>query len=188
MEYQKIKRDIENYTRISISHKYIEAKQYVEKCENTIQTLTLTIENSKIQIATNTDICNKIDEECNELQGILDGESGGQLQRMEEILAEKTKIETVAISSKKVIISELDTEKRNLKTLEKTIQEDRKLLAVKEEEMTSTKGLFENLKESNDKDANAYDDARKKFEALSSGSSINEDGESESIQHQLTSK
>lgn len=82
----------------------------------------------------------------------------------------------------------IETDQRKLMALAKSIKSDEADLAKQEGQMQKMNGLFETLKTAETTDQNAFLDAQKKFEAVSSGLSINDEGEASSLQDQLMSK
>lgn len=54
--------------------------------------------------------------------------------------------------------------------------------------MAKVGGLFESLKEADEADSKAFSDAQKRFQAVSAGLDMIEDGQASSLQEQLTSK
>lgn len=68
VEYQKICRDVDYLTRISISYKYLQCVKNVENCENTIAKLNLEIENSHKQIETNVEEVAQLEASIEEIQ------------------------------------------------------------------------------------------------------------------------
>ncbi len=184
-EFQKIVREIESLTRIYISHKYLQQKKTVENCENELQTMANFIETSKQTILDNEQKAITIDEECAEIRRVIDTESGGQLKGLEEELQVKSKQEATVIGEKNSVASALDAENRKLKRTEKTIKDDENALKAKEAAMGKLNSLFETLKTAEQVDSNAYEESRKKYEAISSGLATNEGGEASSLQDQL---
>ena len=82
----------------------------------------------------------------------------------------------------------IETEKRKLVALTKSIKSDEADLAKQEGHMQKMQGLFETLKTAETTDQNAFLEAQKNFEAVSSGLSINDEGQASSLQDQLMSK
>lgn len=187
MEFQKIVRDIEYLTRIHISYRYLQFKKVVEHCENSIAQANTFIDDSNLKMIENDKKTVIIDQECQLIQQKIDNESGGALEELEKELTLKLKEEAQSNGAKKSIELELNTEKRNLKAIEKNICDDGKILTAKEKEMTQTADVFEGLKNADAHDTKAYEDAKKRFEAISSGLATNEDGEASSLQEQLIS-
>lgn len=184
-EFQKIVREIESLTRIYVSHKYLLQKKTVEDCENELQAIANFIEESKKTILDNERESVKIDEECAEMRRIMDTDSGGVLKALEEELLVASKAEAKVQGEKNSIASELDAENRKLKRTEKTIKDDEKALNTKEASMAKLNSLFDSLKTADEVDSAAYEESRKKYEAISSGLATNESGEASSLQDQL---
>lgn len=187
-EFQKIVREIESLTRIYISHKYLQQKKTLENCENELQTMANFIETSKQTIVDNEEESVKIDEECVEIRRLIDTESGGELKALEEELHVKSKQEAKDQGERNSVASSLNAENRKLKQTEKTINDDESALKSKEAGMEQLNSLFESLKTADEVDSNAYEESRKKYEAISSGLATNESGEASSLQDQLIGK
>lgn len=185
VEYQKIVRDIDYLTHIHVSFVYQNCKKAVENCEKNIKSCGTYIENSIKEIEDNKNEIVRIDEECAVMQERIDGESGGSLVDLETELAVKSKAEATANGAKKSASSEVETEKRKLKTLLKNTGKDEEALKEKEAQMTEVGGLFQNLKDADEADRKAFADAQKRFQAISAGLDMNEDGEAASLQEQL---
>lgn len=187
-EFQKVVREIESLTRIYISYKYLQQKKTVENCENDLQTMVTFIETSKQTILDNEQRAVTIDEECADIRRVMDTESGGQLKQLEDELAVKSKQEATVMGEKNSVANNLDAENRKLKRTEKTIRDDENALKTKEAAMANLNSLFETLKNADQVDSNAYEESRKKYEAISSGLATNESGEASSLQDQLIGK
>lgn len=185
VEYQKVVRDIDYLTHIHVSFVYLNCKKAVENCEKNIKGCGTYIENSTKEIEDNKIEIVKIDEECALMQERIDGESGGSLVDLETELAAKSKAEATANGAKKSASSEVETEKRKLKTLLKNTSKDAEALKEKEAQMTQVGGLFQDLKDTDENDRKAFADAQKRFQAISAGLDMNEDGEAASLQEQL---
>lgn len=185
IEFQKISRDIEYLTRIYVSHKYIQFKKAVETCEKSVVDITDFIEKSKQKIIDNDAESVKIDETMKDVQAKIDNECGGQLEELEKELSKRSKEEAIANGALKSAVSELDMEKRKVIALEKSIKDDESVLKMKQDQMSKVSGLFESLKQADEADSKAYAESQKRFEAITSGKSTNEDGEASSLQAQL---
>lgn len=185
IEFQKVSRDIEYLTRIYISHKYIQYKKSVENCEKSVVNITDFIEKSKQKIVDNEAESTRIDDQMKAIEAEIDTQSGGKLDDLEKELSKRSKEEATANGSTKSASSELDMENRKLKALEKSIKDDEIVLKTKQNQMDKVGGLFESLKQADEADSKAYAESQKRFEAISSGKSVNEDGEASSLQAQL---
>ncbi|XP_018577903.1 structural maintenance of chromosomes protein 2-like, partial [Anoplophora glabripennis] len=108
-----------------------------------------------------------------------------KLQDLESQLKEKEKQEAKANASVKTIKESINTEQKKKNQLEKNLKDDSKILQEKEQELNKVKLLFESLKKDDAKDNEAFALSQRKFEAISAGMEVNEDGEAETLQEQL---
>lgn len=188
LEFQKIVREIEYLTRIHISNKYLQHKKSVASCESSIASANEFIEASNLKMIENDHSSVQIDQTSQLLQDKIDKESGGELKTLEVELAKRSKDEATSTAARKSVEAEIQTKKRQLKSLEKVVRDDELMLGKKEAEMGELGGMFESLKAADEKDTKAFEDAKKKFEEISSGLATNEDGQAASLQDQLISK
>lgn len=187
-EFQKLKRDIDHLTHISVSYKYLQRKKAIEHYQKSIEGVNANIEKGKEEIENNIKEVENIDEECKEMQERIDADSGGELIELEKELATKSKTEATANGAKKSAAQEVDTEKRKLKQLEKNLAKDEEVLEAKETQMSKVGDLFQSLKEADEMDGKAFSDAQKRFQNLETGLDVNEEGEATSLQEQVIGK
>ncbi|XP_055917381.1 structural maintenance of chromosomes protein 2 [Eupeodes corollae] len=185
LEFQKICRDIEYLTRIHISFRYLKQKEALKSTEKNIETLSNRIEHCKKTIMENDEEINRLDEMAKEIQHKIDNDSGGELKVLEEALSAKMKAEAQSTGNIKAAQGAIDQEMKKVKALEKNIKDDKNALNQKEEQMKKVEGLFQSLKQTDQKDSQLYDDAQKRYDAVTKGLSTNEDGEASSLQDQL---
>lgn len=188
VEFQKLKREIDHLTHIHYSYKYRQLGMSMENCEKSIEAANKFIENSKKEIENNIAESETIVKQCEEVQERIDAETGGELAELEKELAVKSKTEATANGAKKSATHEVDAEKRKLKLIQKNMSKDEEALQLKESQMAKVGGLFQNLREADEADSKAFSDAQKRFQAVSAGLDMNEDGQASSLQEQLTSK
>lgn len=186
--YQKLKRDIDHLTHIHYSYKYLQLKKAMENCEKQIENANKFVENSRQEIANNIAETEQIVNECAVVQERIDAETGGELAELEKELAVKSKIEATANGAKRSAGQDVDAEKRKLKMIQKNMAKDEEALQLKEAQMAKVGGLFESLREADEVDSKAFSDAQKRFQAVSAGLDMNEDGQASSLQEQLISK
>lgn len=146
------------------------------------------IENSRKEIETNVTETEEIVEQCAEMQKRIDAETGGELADLEAELAKKSKTEATANGAMKSASHEVDAEKRKLKQIQKNVVKDEEALQTKEAQMAKVGGLFQSLREADETDSKAFADAQKRFQAITAGLDVNEDGQAASLQEQLKSK
>lgn len=186
--FQKLKRDIDHLTHIHYSYKYLQLKSAMENCEKQIENVNKFIENSHQEIKNNIAESEQIVNQCQEVQQRIDAETGGELADLETELAVKSKTEAQANGAKKGASQEVDAEKRKLEMIQKNLSKDEEALQVKEAQMAKVGGLFESLKTADEEDSKAFSEAQKRFQAISAGLDMNEDGQASSLQEQLISK
>lgn len=188
LELQKICRDIEYLTRINISFRWLKYKEALKTIEANIETLTNRIETAKQTIIDNDKECERLEEDAQVLHVKIDKESGGELKELEAKLAEEVKSESASLGTLKSAQSGINQEEKKLNNLKKSINDDEKSLQSKTNEMSKNKGMFQELKDQCEADAKAYEEAEKKFEAVTQGLSTDADGQSSSLQDQLMGK
>lgn len=79
----------------------------------------------------------------------------------------------------------------NLKLIKLYFQnkiDDSAALVSKEQELAKVQNLFQKLKDADIADNEAFQASQKKFEAVSAGMEVNEDGEAATLQEQLMSQ
>lgn len=188
VEFQKLKRDIDHLTHIHYSYKYLQLKKAVEHCEKAIESANTFVSKSRKEIEDNKIEAEAIVNQCQEVQERIDAEAGGQLAELEKELAVKLKTEATANGAKKSAGQEVDAEKRKLKLIQKNLAKDEEALKSKEAQMANVGDLFQSLREADENDSKAFSEAQKRFQAISAGLDMNEDGQATSLQEQLTSK
>lgn len=188
LEFQKICRDIEYLTRIHISYRWLKQSEALKTIEENISRLENRIEEAKKGIAENNDEQKRITEQINALQTQIENENSCILKEMNQELEIELKEEAKLSGKLKAGNDEIKQEEKKLNILLKNIIDDEKTLKEKELEMAKQKDVFQNLKDSEKRDLLAYEEAQKKFEAISQGLSANDEGEASSLQDQLMSK
>lgn len=188
VEFQKLKRDIDHLTHIHYSYKYLQCKKQMETCDKNIELATMFVENSRKEIENNIAESEAIVNQCQEVQERIDAETGGELAELEKELAVKSKTEATANGAKKSASQDVDAEKRKLKLIQKNLSKDEEALQSKEAQVAKVGGLFQKLKETDENDSKAFSDAQKRFQAISAGLDMNEDGQASSLQEQLISE
>ncbi|CAO1400186.1 unnamed protein product [Diamesa serratosioi] len=185
VEYQKICRDMDYFTRLYISYKYLQCEKNVEKSESTIANLNEGLAKNKNIIKTNLLEITKVEVTINNMQQSMDTHASGQLKELEKEIdglnQKDAKLKAKIVSTKENI----SCEERNLKTLDKNIKIDENALLQKEAEMLKMSGVFGTLKEKQEKDLKALSNAEKKYEAVNCGLAFNDEGEASSLQNQL---
>lgn len=68
------------------------------------------------------------------------------------------------------------------------LKDDENALKSKESELSKVQNLFQQLKENDAADSEAFAASQKRFEAVSAGMDVNEEGKAETLQEQLMGK
>lgn len=107
------------------------------------------------------------------------------MHELESELKTKEKQEAKSSASIKAVKDDINTEEKKKTQLETNFKDDTKALQEKENELSNVQSLFETLKKNDENDAEAFALSQRKFEAISAGMEVNEDGEAQTLQEQL---
>lgn len=187
-EYQKTCRDIEFLTHIHISARYLKLCDALQSVEATEQKIEHRIATCRETHAKNLEEVERIEVKVQEIQLKIDAEMGGTLKSLEAELTAKRAAEATASGSLKAAKGTIEQDQKKILMASKNIAEDERTLLKKQEAMSQVQGEFQSLKYADAADAKAYEDAQRKFEAVSQGLSTNEDGEACTLQEQLIGK
>lgn len=112
-------------------------------------------------------------------------EKNGTLDSLEQELQENEKRQCK-------LSAEANSNKENIKRTKKTLQQikiniadDKNALTSKEKELENVGGVFQELKEMDQKDADAVVEAQRKYQKISAGLLESEDGENATLEQQL---
>ncbi|KAM8711621.1 hypothetical protein ACLKA7_012176 [Drosophila subpalustris] len=184
-EYQKTCRDIEFLTRIHISSNYLKLCDFLQSVEASEQKIESRIAACQEKHATNLEEIESIEVKVKDIQHKIDAEMGGTLKALEEQLSAKRAVEATASGSLKAAKGTIEQDEKKIRMASKNISEDESALLKKQQAMSNVQGEFQSLKDADATDAKAYEDAQRKFEAVSQGLSTNEDGQASTLQEQL---
>ncbi|EDW01402.1 structural maintenance of chromosomes protein 2 [Drosophila grimshawi] len=184
-EYQKTVRDIEFLTHIHISATYLKLDDALQSVEANEQKIEHRITTCRETHANNLDEVERIEGTVKEIHHKIDSEMGGTLKALETELAAKRAVEATASGSLKAAKGTIEQDEKKIRMASKNIAEDERTLLKKQEAMSNVQGEFQNLKDADAADTKAYEDAQRKFEAVSQGLSTDEDGQAVTLQEQL---
>ncbi|CRK96218.1 CLUMA_CG009645, isoform A [Clunio marinus] len=176
LKYQNICREIEYFTRIHISYKYVKCLESVENSEGLIEKLDVEIEKYKKIIIFDF------------LFDSIKNQTVRYLKELEKELDELNQRDAKIKAANHSLQEEIASDQRKLKALQNNIKIDEAALAKKEEEMNKSGDVYEKLKEEEANDLKAFNDAQKKLEAINLGLALNDEGEATTLQDQLSSK
>lgn len=140
--YQKVLREIDFFTRLHISHKYLQLQEAVKNSETMIEKITKKIEDDKLKITENIEESQAIDEETKTLQAEMDNDTGGTIKELEEDLAKVSKVEAATSGKRNAANENINAERRKLKALQKSIKDDEAVLQKKESEYEKVRLLI----------------------------------------------
>lgn len=132
--YQKVLREIDFFTRLHISHKYLELQEAVKNSEAMIEKITKKIEDHKQKITENIEETRSIEEETKALQAEMDNDTGGAIKELEHDLTKVSKVEAATSGKRNAATENINVERRKLKQLQKSIKDDEGVLKKKEAE------------------------------------------------------
>lgn len=187
-EYQKTCRDIEFLTHIHISARYLKLCDALQNVAATEQKIENRIAVCRDTHTRNLEDIERADIKVKEIQQRIDAEMGGSLKTLEAQLAAKRAAEATASGSLKAAQGTIQQDEKKIQMVAKNISEDEQALLKKQEAMSKVQGEFQSLKDADANDEKAYENAKRKFEAVSQGLSTDEDGQACTLQEQLISK
>ncbi|KAK9506498.1 hypothetical protein O3M35_008426 [Rhynocoris fuscipes] len=185
VEYQRIQREHEHFTRINVAWDYLKAEEGLEKTESRLQQLKDNISSLKKVINDHKDRIKSLEKEIIEAQSKRDLESGSLLKELEAKLKKAETSEATIAAKLKSENDAKNSDGKRLKVLQKNFNDDEKALNTKKGELERAQSVFDQLREAEQKDAQDLEAAQQKFQAVSSGLLANEDGENATLQDQL---
>uniref|UniRef100_A0A3Q3GW16 Structural maintenance of chromosomes protein n=1 Tax=Labrus bergylta TaxID=56723 RepID=A0A3Q3GW16_9LABR len=181
LEYQKLMREIQHLSRLYVAWLFVCAEETKLKSADNLKGLQDNITKMQACMAENESKVKELSAQIQELQKKKDQEVNGVLKSLEEALADVQRVDAKAQSA-------LDLKKQNVKDETKKRQElvrDKKMLMVKEKEVSKSTEQLQALQEEGQKDSAALEAAEQHFRAVSAGLSTNEDGEEATLAGQM---
>ena len=120
-----------------------------------------------------------------ELERARDNEIGGQVAEKETLLREQEKLEAKATSQLKTLKDNVKQEDKKRKQIEKSLVDDQKAPSNKENCLGGMQEMFDKLREEDERSKAELEAAQAKYQAISLGEEITEDGGSATIQEQI---
>lgn len=184
MEFQRVQRELDHYSRLNIAWEYIKTIKSNDEAEEQAQLTKNEINEKMKRISIGSKEIEEINMKLNEMNKI-NAEFGEQLEKLEDGLKDVEK-EQFKITAK------FNSNKEDIKAAEKTaeqlktnINDEEKILHVKEKEFENVESLFKKLKENDEKDSVALMAAQERYQKISSGLLQNENGENATLEQQL---
>ncbi|XP_056633840.1 structural maintenance of chromosomes protein 2 [Diorhabda sublineata] len=185
LEYQQVDRELEKMLALYQCWQFYQSKHYVKNALENLETAQKEIESFQNQIKENIETAQQLDENIKEITANSETEITLKLKELEVKLKEKEKIEAKSNATVKSISDNIHTEEKKVDQLKKNLEEDGRILSNKQQELSKVQSLFETLKTNDTEDNAAFILSQKKFEAVSAGMEVNEDGEAQTLQDQF---
>ncbi|XP_068177856.1 structural maintenance of chromosomes protein 2 [Antennarius striatus] len=185
LEYQKLMREIQHLTRLYVAWLFVCAEETKLKSAENLKEMKDNITKMQGSIAENEMKLQELSVQIQELQKKRDEEVNGILKSLEEKLADVQRVDAKAQSALDLKKQNLKDEAKKRKELVKSMEEDKKMLVVKEKEVSKMKEQLQALQEEGQNDSAALEAAEQRFKAVSAGLSTNEDGEEATLAGQM---
>uniref|UniRef100_A0A8C7JKX9 Structural maintenance of chromosomes protein 2 n=1 Tax=Oncorhynchus kisutch TaxID=8019 RepID=A0A8C7JKX9_ONCKI len=185
LEYQKLMREIEHLSRLYVAWLFVCAEETKVKSAEDLKAMQDSITQLQANMADNENKVQELSAQIQELQKKRDQEVGGVLKGLEETLSEVQRVDAKAQSAVDMKKQNLAEETKKRKELVKSMAEDKKILVVKEAEVSKVAEKLSALQEEGQKDSAALEAAQCHFKAVSAGLSTNEDGEEATLAGQM---
>lgn len=185
LEYQKLMREIQHLSRLYVAWLFVCAEETKMKSADNLKVIQENIAKMQASMAENESKVQELTAQIQELQKKKDQEVNGVLKTLEETLAEVQRVDAKAQSALDMKKQNMKDETKKRKELIKNMEEDKKMLVVKEKEVAKFTEQLQALQEDGQKDNTALEAAEQHFKAVSAGLSTNEDGEEATLAGQM---
>uniref|UniRef100_A0A7N6AUS6 Structural maintenance of chromosomes protein n=1 Tax=Anabas testudineus TaxID=64144 RepID=A0A7N6AUS6_ANATE len=185
LEYQKLMREIQHLSRLYVAWLFVCAEETKLKSAENLKVMQDNIAKMQASMAENESKVQELSAQIQELQKKKDQEVNGVLKSLEEGLADVQRVDAKAQSALDLKKQNLKDETKKRKELVKSMEEDKKMLVVKEKEVSKLTEQLQALQEEGQKESAALEAAEQHFKAVSAGLSTNEDGEEATLAGQM---
>lgn len=185
LEYQKLMREIQHLTRLYVAWLFVCAEETKLKSADNLKVMQDNIAKMQATMAENECKVQELSGQIKELQKKMDQEVHGELKSREEALVDAQRVDAKAQSALDLKKQNLKDETKKRKELVKSMEEDKKMLVVKEKEVTKLMEQLQAVQDEGQKDSAALEAAEQHFKAVSAGLSTNEDGEEATLAGQM---
>nr|XP_020452789.1 structural maintenance of chromosomes protein 2 [Monopterus albus] len=186
LEYQKMMREIQHLSRLYVAWLFVCAEETKLKSAENLKVMRDNIAKMQDSMAENEGKLKMLSAQIQELQKKRDQEVNGVLKSMEEALTEVQRVDAKAQSALDLKKQNLKDETKKKQEFVKSMQEDKKMLVVKQKEVSKLMEQLEALQKEGQKDSAALEAAEQHFKAVSAGLSTNEDGEEATLAGQMS--
>uniref|UniRef100_A0A6Q2XGE5 SMC hinge domain-containing protein n=1 Tax=Esox lucius TaxID=8010 RepID=A0A6Q2XGE5_ESOLU len=185
LEYQKLMREIEHLSRLYVAWLFVCAEETKVRSAEDLKVLQDSITQLQASMSENERKVQELSAEIHELQKKRDQEVSGVLKGLEEALSEVQRVDAKAQSALDLKKQNLKDETKKRKELVKSMEEDKKMLVVKEAEVSKVAEKLCVLQDEGRQDNADLEAAQCHFKAVSAGLSTNEDGEEATLAGQM---
>ncbi|KAI1887716.1 hypothetical protein AGOR_G00193190 [Albula goreensis] len=185
LEYQKLMREIEHLSRLYVAYLFVCAEETKVKSADDLKVMQESIGKLQESMAENERKVQELSLEIQQLEKKRDKDVGGVLKSLEDALSEVQRVDAKAQSALDLKKQNLNDETKKRKQLVKSMEEDKKVMAAKEKEVSKVMEKLCSVQEEGQKDAEALVTAQQHFNAVSAGLSTNEDGEEATLAGQM---
>ncbi|PWA32684.1 hypothetical protein CCH79_00012405 [Gambusia affinis] len=185
LEYQKLMREIQHLSRLYVAWLFVCAEETKKKSAENLKVMQDNITKMQANMAENESKIQELSAQIQEQQKKRDQEVNGVLKTMEDTLADAQRVDAKSQSALDLKKQNLKDETKKRKELVKSMEEDKKVLVVKEKEVSKLAEQLRTVQEEGQKDSAALEAAEQHFKAVSAGLSTNEDGEEDTLAGQM---
>lgn len=185
LEYQKLIREIEHLSRLYVAWLFVCAEETKLKSAEDLKVFQDTISQMQARMTENEQKVQELSAQIQDLQKKRDQEVCGSLKALEDTLADVQRQDAKAQSALDLKKKSLDDETKKKQELVKSMEEDKKMLVVKEKEVSKHTAAVQTLAEEGQQNDQDLEAAEKHFRAVSAGLSTNEDGEEATLAGQM---
>uniref|UniRef100_A0A915IJC3 Structural maintenance of chromosomes protein n=1 Tax=Romanomermis culicivorax TaxID=13658 RepID=A0A915IJC3_ROMCU len=185
MEYQRLVREIEHLSQLVTAYRYSEAQgtcaasaKHFEQTEKEIETLEKRIKDNLLRKE-------RLEDEMKQIRAMRTDDISKELEKLEKDMKEKANLEIKANSLFENKRENLENEKKRLKDLKKSFDSDSKLLNAKQKELDDLTKKCGGMIEKGEKNQHDLAAAQKRIQALAAGMSVDDKGETVTLNNQL---
>ncbi|XP_066576458.1 structural maintenance of chromosomes protein 2 [Amia ocellicauda] len=185
LAYQKVMRELEHFSRLYVAYQFVCAEETKLKSSEDLKEMQDNITKLQENMTENENKVKELSQEIADLEKKRDKDVGGILRSLEDALSDVQKVDAKAQSTLDLKKQNLKGEEKKRKELVKIMEEDRKVLAAKENEVKKITDKLKAIQEEGQKDNEALAAAQQHFNSVSTGLSSNEDGEAATLAGQM---
>uniref|UniRef100_A0A3B3C7A5 Structural maintenance of chromosomes 2 n=1 Tax=Oryzias melastigma TaxID=30732 RepID=A0A3B3C7A5_ORYME len=185
LEYQKLMREIQHLSRLYVAWLFVCAEETKAKSAENLKEMQDKIAKMQATMAENESKIQELSAQIQELEKKNDQEVNGELKTLEMSLASVQREDAKAQSALDLKKQNLKDETKKRKELVKSMEEDKKVLVVKEKEVAKLSEQLQALQVEGQKNSTGLEAAEQHFKAVSAGLSTNEDGEEATLAGQM---